>query len=258
MSKEKIYGVADKAWQVVVGCDPHMKCAPRCWARRTVTRIVECRKGINCAVEGTFTPCRATFFRGTLTPDLKQWRGRVLLDAAHLADPLHWRKPALVATGFHGDWGRLHHADKLRMLDVMEQCPRHTFMPLTKEPLGVLAALRHWFSIGRRPLPNVTIGCSIMDQRDADTQWSITAQIATRGWATHVWYEPAIGPVNWAGWEFLRGIIQGGERPPMRGQCTRSGRAVPATGVSPMGVPFNFQAVGRSGRHAPASRRQGI
>jgi protein gp37 len=79
---EKIYGVADKAWQCVVGCDPHMPCAPRCWARKTVARIVECQKPQN--------PDRAEFFQIALTPDGKEWSGKTYLDEAHLLDPLKW------------------------------------------------------------------------------------------------------------------------------------------------------------------------
>src|ERR1017187_4567296 len=142
MSKEKIYGIADKAWQVVVGCDPHMSCAPRCWARKTVARIVACQT--------PKFPERAKFFQVALTPDGKRWSGETYLDVAHLADPLKWNKPALIATGFHGDWGRLSDDDKLAMFRIIGECPYHTFMPLSKQPDSVFGFVyrRRWRNLG--------------------------------------------------------------------------------------------------------------
>ena len=47
MSNEGEYGLGpgSRAWHPVIGCDPHMPCAPRCWARRTTARTVKCHKG---------------------------------------------------------------------------------------------------------------------------------------------------------------------------------------------------------------------
>lgn len=215
--KEKLYGVADRAWQVVVGCSPSMPCAPRCWARKTVARIVECQKPTS--------PERAAFYQIALTPDGSKWSGEVSLDLDHLNDPLGWKAPAIVATGFHGDWGRLGDGDRDRILDVIARSPHHTFLPLTKEPARVAGWLAHKFghfthqyqdnpakSTSRLlPLDNVNFGCSVMNQQEADKYFPAMAGIAALGWKTHVWYEPAIGPVDWKGWEFLSAIIAGGE-----------------------------------------------
>jgi protein gp37 len=216
---EKVYGVADKAWQCVVGCDPHMQCAPRCWARKTVARVVACQKAEH--------PKRAEFFRVALSPDGKQWSGQTYLDEAHLLDPLRWRKPAVIATGFHGDWGRLAEVDQDRIFQVIALCEQHEFMLLTKQPESVrlyceFRAHRQGYVEGNlalhpgteypaKPLRNVTMGCSVMSQVEADKHREPMAALATLGWKTHVWYEPAIGPVNWKGWEFLTQLIMGGE-----------------------------------------------
>src|SRR5581483_9596647 len=110
-----------------------MPCAPRCWARKTVARITECQGD-----------SARELFSIALTPDKKQWSGVVLLDEKHLLDPLKWRKPALVAMGFHGDWGRLSEADMDRVAAVMVLTARdglwpHRFIPLTKQPQNVVA-----------------------------------------------------------------------------------------------------------------------
>lgn len=64
---------------------------------------------------------------------------------------------------------------------------------------------RYW------PLPNVFIGCTAEDQQRADELRPHMDSIAIAGWKTFVSYEPALGPVDWTGWEFLRQLISGGE-----------------------------------------------
>jgi protein gp37 len=197
--KKLEYGIADKAWHPVVGCDPHMPCAPRCWARKTEARTVECLRKDQ--------PERAAFYQIALTPNLRQWSGKVLIDEAHLNDPLKWRKPAIIATGFHGDWGLLSLQDKLRMFHVMLRCPHHRFFPLTKHGL-----VKHvdFLALHTR-LSNVNIGFSVMTQADATAALPHLRRIAEMGWKTHVWHEPAIGPVDWRGWEFLTWLVVGGQ-----------------------------------------------
>jgi protein gp37 len=61
------------------------------------------------------------------------------------------------------------------------------------------------------PLPNVFIGCTAENQERADELRPHMQQIAAAGWKTFVSYEPALGPVDWTGWEFLKQLISGGE-----------------------------------------------
>ncbi len=215
---EKLYGLADKAWQPIVGCREDLECAKRCWARRTVARIVECQRKDH--------PERAAFFQQVLTPNGQHWNGKVFLDKAHLTDPLRWRKPALIATGFHGDWALLPEADKDRMVAVMALCEQHRFMVLTKRPeyISEWAWRKHGYftleykpgcSVSRfLPLDNVLLGVSITCQADADVHRPVMAALAAMGWQTHVWHEPAVDPVDWWGWEFLKLLVSGGESGP--------------------------------------------
>jgi protein gp37 len=61
------------------------------------------------------------------------------------------------------------------------------------------------------PMANVFIGCTAEDQARADELRPHMAAIAAAGWKTFVSYEPALGPVDWTGWEFLKQLISGGE-----------------------------------------------
>lgn len=61
------------------------------------------------------------------------------------------------------------------------------------------------------PLPNVLIGTSVERQQEADERRPHLARIAEMGWRTFVSYEPALGHVDWTGWEFIVWLISGGE-----------------------------------------------
>lgn len=255
---DKIYGMCDRAWQPLVGCDPHMSCAPNCWAVRTVRRVVECQK--------TVAPKRAEFYQIALSADGKKWSGETVLDDLHMVDPLKWRKPALIACGFHGDWGRLSPMDMLAVLKVPGMMPRHAYMTLTKQPQNVAKTLegRRWreFTQARNEpyralvihgehaesdlcaLPNVTIGCSIMTQADADAMLGPMSLLSQWGWKTHVWYEPARGLVDWEGWDFIECLIYGGESGPLAKKNSLDWPAVALEWCGRKGVKFWMKQLG--------------
>jgi protein gp37 len=64
------------------------------------------------------------------------------------------------------------------------------------------------------PLTNVWAGVTAEDQRRADERRQDLRAVAAMGWTTFVSYEPALGPVDWALWYFVRQIIFGGETGP--------------------------------------------
>jgi len=209
MAKQKKleYGFANKAWQVVTGCDNTISCWRACWAKRTVARLAGSPNAKTAAAHVGLVQMSGP------TKEILTWTGDVRINEAHLNDPLKWRKAAIIATGFHGDWGLLSDADKDRMFAVMAQCPQHTFFPLMKHRVYGMSeylACRADFRF-RGPLPNVNIGVSVMTQADATAALPHVRAIAAMGWKTHCWHEPAIGPVDWRGWEFLTWLVVGGQ-----------------------------------------------
>ena len=62
-----------------------------------------------------------------------------------------------------------------------------------------------------RPLKNVILGCSVEDQENADRRRRWMEILARDGWHTWVSYEPALGDVDWSGWEFIKWMVSGGE-----------------------------------------------
>lgn len=67
-------------------------------------------------------------------------------------------------------------------------------------------------SVQRWPLPNVWLGVSVEDQPRADERREDFR--ATPAAVKFVSYEPALGPVDWTGWDFVNQIISGGESGP--------------------------------------------
>lgn len=61
------------------------------------------------------------------------------------------------------------------------------------------------------PLKNVWLGVSVEDQTHAEERRDALSDLAEQGWLTWVSYEPALGPVDWFGWEFIRWLVSGGE-----------------------------------------------
>ncbi len=119
-----------------------------------------------------------------------------------------------------------------RVFAVMALCPQHQFQVLTKRPermLSYVTRLATESAIHRRakdilqatymgPLtwtpPNILLGTTVENQEWADRRREPMAQLASLGWRTFVSYEPALGLVNWNGWEFLSWLISGGESGP--------------------------------------------
>lgn len=117
------------------------------------------------------------------------------------------------------------------------------------DPANYVLVPRHGDVSKRRvlpkwPLPNVIIGTSIENQRAADLRREHLRAVSDLGWKTFVSYEPALGPVDWDGWEFIDWMVCGGESGPnsrpMHTDWARSARDFCETNA----IPFFFKQVG--------------
>lgn len=97
------------------------------------------------------------------------------------------------------------------LLDGMAAAPKQTFQLLTKRPAIALKSITKW--LGHRNLSvlptNIWVGVSIGSQLRANQRRSFMAEIPAV--VKFVSYEPALGLVDWSGWEFLSWFIAGGE-----------------------------------------------
>lgn len=135
------------------------------------------------------------------------WKGRKFTDVQchedRLDQPLHWKKPQRIFVNSMSD---LFHPDVPksfidRILEVMEACPQHTFMVLTKRPELMEDKLYRWDSDaspvrwlgGGDVLPNLWLGVSAENQEQADKRIPILLETpAAIRWVS---VEPMLGPV---------------------------------------------------------------
>lgn len=228
----------DHTWTPIVGCDAVSPACANCYAALMAARLEamgqEKYRGVAVRASG----------KG-------KWTGLVKFWQPDLMKPLGMRKPA---RWFLTSMGDVFHRgvsfdDIDRLFAVMALANWHTFLVLTKRPeraceyltaaratavgmealattmqvrsadprsrvgagvtlTGDIAHLATW------PLPNVFVGCTAENQERADELRPHMAAMAARGWRTFVSYEPALGPVDWTGWEFLQQLIVGGESGP--------------------------------------------
>lgn len=129
-----------------------------------------------------------------------------------LDKPLHWRKSKRVFVESmgdpFGDWVTDEQLDQV--LDVMADCPQHTFYLLTKQPQNIIEKIYNSACqppfIFRRALPiNVFLGATVDTQSRADSSLKPMLEVVHEGWKTFVSIEPIlthIDPwtVTWADW----------------------------------------------------------
>jgi protein gp37 len=228
MSKTKIqYG--DRTWNVLTGCTIKSEGCVNCWARKMAKRLramgrPEYQNAVN---------------------DAGNWTGKITLVPERLNEPLTWRKPQHVLVEYMGD---LFHENVdanyvYKVFDVMKKTPQHTYQTLTKRPSNM-----EFLLLNQEPLPNVILGVSVENQMRADQRFGFMRILAERGWRTWASYEPALGKIDWSGWEFLNQLICGGESGvnarPMHPDWARCARDFCQTN----GIPFFFK---QWGEYAP-------
>jgi protein gp37 len=155
----------------------------------------------------------STFHQG-LTDTRGNWTGAIKLNEEHLHDPVGWRDHERIAVAYHGDLFLASDDVIGSVVQVIDVCPQHTFLMLTKR----VEQMRTVFSCGREfndPWPsNLWLGLSITRQCDADRWLKPARALAAAGWNIWCSYEPALEGIDWSGWEFLRFFVAGGESGP--------------------------------------------
>ncbi|TIY11594.1 MAG: phage Gp37/Gp68 family protein [Mesorhizobium sp.] len=156
--------------------------------------------------------------REGLTVDTKNgpvWNGRVRLNRAWLGQPRKWTKPRMIFVCAHSDLFYEEVPDEWIdwVFVAMALSPQHIFQVLTKRPDRMLRYLNASSRLyqAHEPLKNVWLGTSVEDQPRAAERRAPMAGLAELGWTTWVSYEPALGAVDWKGWEFVRWMVSGGE-----------------------------------------------
>lgn len=226
----------DETWNPVRGCSIVSPGCTNCYAMRQARRHDH--------------PGGAYGGLTQMTKGGPVWTGEVAIVHDIISWPLRRKRPSRIFVNSMSDL--FHEAvplhDIAEIFATMSLARWHTFQVLTKRPARMLAVLkseafatrfaeaceqalplwrkvlqRHWLAFEPTgipakapalPLPNVWLGVSVEDQTRADERRGLLERMAIEGWLTWVSYEPALGRVDWNGWEFIRWLVSGGESGP--------------------------------------------
>ena len=158
-------------------CDPVSPGCHRCWGNDINLRFY-----------------KGTKF-GTLT------HPEFVLDEKVLEQPLHWRKPRVIAVQWLGD---LFHKDipwndQYKVFDMMLNAPQHQYLILTKRPEIMVKHLKDiTFHLGRNYYPYVCLdhlwlGTTICNQQEADENVVKLLQIPGKHWLS---VEPCLEDID--------------------------------------------------------------
>lgn len=205
---------SEKVWNPVRGCSRVSPGCENCYAERQSARFCDPGQYAHGYAERTAAGAR--------------WTRRVALIPEKLAEPLSWRKPALVFVNSMSDLfhEKLTDEEIAAVFGVMASCPHLTFQVLTKRadrlpgwfawagsaaldlcackaddalqphvPRIVRAqAFAHWSGARVWPLPNVWLGVSVEDQQRADER--IPHLLAAPAAVRFLSCEPLLGSIN--------------------------------------------------------------
>jgi protein gp37 len=188
----------DATWNVITGCSIESPGCKRCYAMKLAGGRLRNH------------PSRRNLTQPSDAGPV--WTGDVRFNREWLDQPLKWTRPRDIFVCAHSDLFHPNVADEWlqSVFYVMQRAAHHRYQVLTKRPQRAL----QWLSTFAGTMPHVLIGASVESQQYADVRRDSMRAIAARGWRTWVSYEPALGPVDWKGWEFLRWMVSGGESGP--------------------------------------------
>jgi len=186
----------DKSWNWMTGCTKESEGCVNCWAEETVQRHKDLP---GYSHDKPFT---------------------VTFHPKRVEQPLHWRKPSVIAECLMGDQ---YHKDVPRpwrnaAWAVKRDCPRHTFIACTKRPLCMVAEVMRLQNtpqagmLGQvKRLENVWHGISVENQKTADNRVPFVEHV-DEGWLS---CEPMLGPIDWpTEFYYAKGVIVGAESGP--------------------------------------------
>ena len=160
---------AQESWNPISGCTKVSPGCKNCYAERMAKRLA-----------GRFGYPADEPFRVTLHPD-------------RLEQPLRWKKPRRVFVCSMSDF--FHPLVPLefqaKVFRIVEQCPQHTFLFLTKrtEQLDLFNRVCGW-----PDLPNAWLGVTAENQEQADKRIPMLLQVPAA--VRFVSCEPLLGPIS--------------------------------------------------------------
>lgn len=123
MSIKSDIGWTDATWNVLVGCSKISPGCKHCSATRDANRLSH-----------NPHPKIAAKYAGVVTPDGRNWSGKINFSEPDLLLPLEWKKPLRIFPNYTSDWSHKKVLDEWRdrIFGVMAIADWHTYQLLTK------------------------------------------------------------------------------------------------------------------------------
>jgi protein gp37 len=182
-----------KSWNTIYGCQKIREGCQNCWAESMARRM---------QAQG--------LFEATPILNAKGWTGAIENQPKKIDLPLSWQRPQVVAVNWMGDMFYYIPSNIADIFSVMRRTP-HIYLILTKRYDNMLSVINKYTPI---KLENVYLGVTISNPTDAKDAHYPLRQLHDHGWKTWVSFEPALKVVDWSGYEWLNGMVCGGESGP--------------------------------------------
>lgn len=145
-------------------------------------------------------------------------------------------------TDLFGAWASVEWID--RIFQAMWMCQDVDWLVLTKRTYRMFSYLLDKHDAGKVPLNNIYLGCTVENQKRANERRSDMEAISEMGWKTWVSFEPALEVVNWNAWQFLKGMVCGGESGPEARPMPPNAARMARDYCQANGIPFFFKQWG--------------
>ena len=183
----------DTSWNPIVGCSKISTGCDNCFAAKMAGRLANMGQKPYMEVVRLGQPVRNPFHKSHKGKFIGVWNGTTFLVESALDKPYHWKKPWTIFVCSMSD---LFHEtvpfewiDKV--IDVIVECPQHTFKILTKRP----EILKQYSDYNMaEAIPNIWLGVTAENQEQADKRIPILLQIPAA--KRFVSIEPMLGPIN--------------------------------------------------------------
>ena len=98
-----------------------------------------------------------------------------------------------------------------RIFFAMFMTPHVDWFLLTKRVSRAYDYFADKYRRGKVAFSNIYVGCTVENKKRANERRGAMDVISSMGWKTWVSFEPALEVVNWNAWQFLNGMVCGGE-----------------------------------------------
>jgi len=205
----------NETWNPIIGCNKISEGCKNCYAEKMAFRLANMEWNDD---------HRELNYCNVIDPDTKKWNGKTHLVKEALTKPLNWKKPRMI---FICSMGDLFHESVpfswiMEVMDIIEDCPQHTFQILTKRPARMFqyfGSIEQAKKDGQKTLPNLWLGVTAENQEQANIRIPTLCKIpATKRFIS---CEPLLSDIDlecfsetgcpWEAIEDLDWVIAGGE-----------------------------------------------